>query len=62
MTIEQLEPYLQALLEALQQLSADNAVILEQVYVLKSVLAIIIFMMGFLGGLLFMRVFWERFK
>lgn len=62
MTIEQLEPYLQALIDALQQLGTDNAVLLEQVYVLKSVLAVIVFMMGFLGGLLFMLVFWERFK
>lgn len=62
MSIEQIEPYLLDLLAALQQISADNAVLLEQMFVLKSVLAIVIFMMGFLGGLLFMRVFWERFK
>lgn len=62
MTIEDLEPYLIALIDALQQLSNDNAVLLQQVYVLKSVLAIIVFMMGFLAGLIFMRIFWERFK
>ena len=48
MTIEQLEPYLQALIEDLQKLSTDNALLLEQVYMLKSVLAVIVFMMGFI--------------
>lgn len=62
MTIDDLEPYFLALIEALQQLGNDNAALLQQVYVLKSVLAIIVFMMGFIAGLLFMRIFWERFK
>lgn len=62
MTIEEISPYLEVIAGILQAQSDQIQQISAQLLEMEQVLALLIFFVGFLGGLLFMRVFWERFK
>lgn len=62
MTIEEISPYLEGLAALLQQQAENIQQLGAQLLELEQVLTLLILFVGFLGGLMFMRVFWERFK